>query len=200
MALISDSDLATYLNQPTIAGTAHAIQAAGLASGIISDYLHNVGVAAGTQTATNLVLDGPARSSNVFLLPGFPIISLTSVSVYNSVTLSWTLLTQGKDYDWNSSGLVSAVRIADASIGWNNWPVFQNSIQVSYTYGTITVPGSVQAVALSIAARVYSNPTGLRSIHIAGYAEDYGVSKVGFLALDPSEISIISRWVDWTVA
>lgn len=204
MAFITDQNLADFLGDQTIAGTAQAILAASLASGTIAELLDNAAISTSPVTITDLVMDGPSPRSSVIVLPGFPVTNVTSVSLWDWNAAAWgTPLVNDIDYSWNTNGVLARRTFdPDPAGGFSFWPNRMNSIKVTYTLGSGTVPITIQAIALGIAARAYVNPQGLKSEAIAGYSIDYGKSltKPNVLALDASEIDALAKWIDWGIA
>lgn len=200
MALITDSDLATFMGQPALVGTPRAIMAASLASALVFDAMgqpENLGTA---NSYVDRIFDGPAKGSVVHLLPGLPITAVTKVEVLQSDEVTWTLLTPDTDYKWNRGGFLSRNGRADAT-GWGTWwPTRIKSIRVSYTAGTGTMPETVRAVALGIAARAHSNPTGVIAETIVGYQVQFGAAHASFMALDPAELYILGLYSEWPCA
>lgn len=212
MALITDQDLADFLGDPTLVGNPQAILAAALASGIISDYLDNPGVEL-TTTHTDVILDGPARGSEVLLLPGFPILSVSKVETLGTDNTTWTEVT---GYGWNTAGFVSQSWSSDSrptppSGAYSAtttlmmprwfcmWPTRMRSIRVTYSSGFAAIPASVKAVCLATAARAMANPLGLLSEHIGDYQYSAGAAHASWLALDDGELWVIGKYKDWNV-
>lgn len=212
MALITDQDLSVFLGDPTLYGNSQAVLAAALASGLITDYLDNPGVEI-QATHTDVVLDGPARGSIVFLLPGFPIVNVTKVETLGRDNITWTEVT---DYGWNTAGFVSRSRTADsrptpASGAYSAtttlmlpqwfclWPTRVQSIRVSYVSGFADIPATVKAVCLAIAARALANPLGLLTEQIGDYHYSSGIPHSSWLALDPAELAILGNYKNWSV-
>lgn len=200
MAFITDQQLADFLGDPSIAGTAQAIQAASLSSAVLTDMINNPGADVVT-TFTDLVIDGPSRGSNVLIIPGFPVTNVTSVSLLDYSTMTWlTPLNQGVDYDWDTNGTLYRTKVADGAMGMCFWPTYMKSIKITYTCGQTTIPGTLQAVALGMAARAYSNPQGLVSESIAGYSVGYQKNAISSpFVLDANEQAIIANYIDWGI-
>lgn len=200
MAIITDSDLATFMGQPALVGTPRAIMAASLASAIVFDAMGQPENLLAANTYVDRVFDGPAKGSVVFLLPGLPITAVTKVEVLQPDEVTWTLLTPDVDYKWNAGAYISRNRRADAT-GWGSWwPTRIKSIRVSYTAGTGVMPETVRAVALGLAARAHSNPTGVLAETIVGYQVQFGAAHSSFLALDPAELWILGLYSEWPCA
>lgn len=195
MALITDSDLATFLGQPSLVGDPRAQMVAALASGLVTDYLQNP--ALGPVTAyTDVVLDGPARLSPVFLLPGFPVTAVAKVEEWDGT--AW-VLQDPTTYGWNAAGYVSRSKRADARYGICYWTPRVQALRVSYSSGFATVPDSLRAVCLAIAARGLSNPLGVLSERIGDYQVQYGQTHSSWIQLDPAEMSVITAYAYWSV-
>ena len=162
------------------------------------DALDEEAAALARQTATALVeaVTGPieAATSTVVLpvtvdgmieLPGNVVTAVTAVTVDDvAVTYSWR-----RPYP--------TVRIQDWTppATLDEWPV----ASVTYAHGFATVPPAAKAVALSVAARVYSNPQGATAVRIDDYSEQYqdggaGVSLTAYelAALQPLKVT---AWV-----
>lgn len=195
MALITDVDLSAFLGQPSLSGDPRAQMVAALASGLITDYLQNPAVGVVT-TYTDIVLDGPARLSPVFLLPGFPITDVSKVEEWSGT--AW-VLQDPASYAWNSAGYVSRSKRADARYGICYWTPLMRGLRVSYSAGFATVPESLRAVALAIAARGLSNPLGVLSERIGDYQVQYGQTHSSWIELDMAEMAVITAYANWSV-
>lgn len=197
MTLITDTDLATFLGQPSLIDNPRAVMAAAIASGVVTDYLQNPGIS-GSTSYTDYVMDGPARGSVVFLLPGFPVTSVTKVET-RDVSGTWTVV-DPSTYAWNAAGYVSRNLHADAQ-GLPNtmWPGRIASIRATFVSGLATVPASVMGIALMISARLVTNPLGVLGEQVGDYRIQYGDKHSSALDLDPSEFAILSSYADWSV-
>jgi hypothetical protein len=212
MALITDQDLSTFLGDPSLVGNPQAAFCAALASGLVTDYLDNPGVDVVT-TYTDQVFDGPARGSIVFLLPSYPVTAVTKVETLGSDNTTWTEIT---DYSWNPAGFISRSRTADSrptpasgaysatttlmSPQWYYlWPTRMQSIRVSYAAGYVTIPATVKAVCLAIAARALANPRGVLSEQIGDYQYSAGAAHASWLDLDAGELAILGKYKTWSV-
>lgn len=74
-------------------------------------------------------------------------------------------LTRGYAWYWNNT-----VRL----MGWPRMRplgVWAPKVRVTYSHGYTTVPDDVQSIVLDVAAILFDNPTGLRSVHIDDYTE-----------------------------
>lgn len=202
MAFISDSDLAAFLGDPSLVGNSQAILAAAMASGYIAELIGNAAVSDTPTTYTDLILDGPRCPSGVFILDGFPVTAVSNIYTSCDGGTTWVgPLVEGLDWEWNPNGVVSrGTRSSDASLGFSFWPSQMNSIKVTYTVSTGGVPETVKLVCLGVAARLFSNPTGLTSEQISGYDVKYGNSATPFLGMDRSETAMLANWMDWGIA
>lgn len=195
MCFITDTDLATFLGQPSLVGDPRAVMVTAMASAIISDYLQNPGLIQ-TTVYTDAVFDGPARGSSVFLLPGFPIQSVAKIETRLGET--WTVLDPTR-YRWNAAGFISRTLIADGVRPGCWWPEEIKSIRVTYTAGYVSIPLTVKAITLGIAARGFVNPVGLLSEQIGDYQYSSGAAHASWLELDKNELAILSAYSDWPV-
>lgn len=106
-------------------------------------------------------------------LPGFPVSNVTSV------TENGTLLTEGS-YQWTTDGILTR-------LGGHVWG---SKVEVTYTYGVGATPADIQLVCLSLAARYYLNPGGLKQETLAGgYSASYAANE-----LAPGERAILDRF------
>lgn len=155
--LATPSDLASWLQKDL--DTATATLALTVASQRIRDH---VGWSITQETAAVFTLDGPASPCAALWLPTLLVNSVASV-VENGVTL--TVVT---GFDWTSYG-----KLIRVSRPWYSRP---RSIVATVNHGY--APGSAdldnaKGVCLSLAARVYENPSGLRSYTVGGVSETY---------------------------
>lgn len=213
MSIISDSDLATFLGRPAIAGTPQAVLAANIGGGVVLDWLKVPGLT--TTTVTELVLDGPANGTSTIVIPGYPVTAVTDVQelVIDQVSgPQWNDLVEGVNYTWSEYGILSKFGSNDSTDGQKIsgtvmgafpgqfWTHLQQGIKVSYTYGLATVPYTVQYVALSLAARIYTNPTNLMRESIGGYEYSYNPRGIAnFATLAPDEIAVLGMYSDGVV-
>lgn len=211
--LVFDSDLATFLGRPTIAGSTQAVLACNLASGVVLDYLNVPSLT--TMVVENLYLDGPSGFSSTIVVPGYPVTAVTEVQeliLFPGQDPQWNTLVEGVNYTWSKTGVISKYGSNDATDGQKisgtvmgtypgqSWTTLQQGIQISYTYGSLQVPYTVQAITLALAARLFVNPTGLQRESIGGYEYQYNTRNITSLAaLAPDEIAILGRYSDVNV-
>jgi hypothetical protein len=157
-ALATPSDLASWLQKDL--DTATATLALAVASDRIRDH---VGWSITQETGAVFTLDG--TGTNSLWLPTQLLTAVTSV-VENGITL--TVVTQ---FDWTTYGrLIRQYRC---------WTDKMRSVVATITHGY--APGAAEldnakGVCLSLAARVYDNPTALRSYTVGGVSETYAGS------------------------
>jgi hypothetical protein len=165
------------------------------------------------RTVTDLVLDGPEQGSNLLVLPGHPVTSVTDVQVQD-VLGTWTELVYQQDYVWNAAGVLTRLRTrlgSAPSPGFYPgpplqqisilpltpiWPAIPQGVKVSYGRGYATVPSGLKTVNLTAGARVYANPTGVIGESIGGYSVRYSPRAdggIGGIAFDTLETAVLMR-------
>lgn len=165
--LFTVSELASYLQRDL--DTSSATLARDSAQAIVRGYCHQE-LSSTTYTDALLpisveTVDG-IGGSYVVRFPQQPVTAVTSVAVSGVTYVS------GTDYAWNGYAPFIRLRSVERSSDtFEYYPV----ATVTYTAGFATVPAEVKAVALSIAARQYDNPTGIRQQTI----DDYSVTRAG---------------------
>src|SRR5699024_1712464 len=92
-------------------------------------------------TDTEATLDG--TGTPVLLLPQVPVTGVSSVTEHDRE------LTEGTDYVWSASGVLTRLRRA--------WSALPRSVSVVYSHGHETVPGVVRSATVQAAARVWPN-------------------------------------------
>ncbi len=141
-----------------------AVLARHAAQGLVRSYCRQ-NVTRAAYTASLPIEAGP-DGFYVVRLPQRPVVAVSSV------TVNGTAYTSGTDYSWD--GVSDHVRLA-----YREWSTatFQGPPRavVVYTAGYVAAPAAVRTVALSVAARVYDNPSGLRSESI----DDYSTTRAG---------------------
>lgn len=196
MAYATPADLASFLQVPSV-DTATATLILQIVSDEIDAY---VGQSLDAITVAGLVLDGPATGSAQLVLPGFPVSAVTSIEVQEPDG-TWTLLADGTDYHWSTSGVISRIF---SSFDPNDpvqpaWPTWAKSIRASYTRGDPAVLGQAKGVCLSAGGRMYLNPGGLQSEQIGGMSLRYG-AKTGSVELSAMEQRVLDRLTDHVIA
>lgn len=99
--------------------------------------------------------------------------------------------------DFDGEELIQGYNDAYYWDGVSPWILFNvaqdESVTVTYTHGRDEVPATVKAVALSIAARAYTNPNGLRTEFISDLQATYFGDGSAF-ALFPGERRALDRY------
>lgn len=146
------------------ADATRAVLARHAAQGLIRSHCRQ-NITRATYTASLPIEAGP-DGFYVVRLPQRPVVAVSTV------TVNGTAYTSGTDYSWD--GVSDHVRLA-----YREWSTaaFQGEPRavVAYTAGYVAAPAAVRAVALSVAARAYDNPSGLRSESI----DDYSATRAG---------------------
>lgn len=137
--------------------------------------------------------------SQVFL-PQIPVTDVASV-LYRAADGTWQPLTADTDYSWSESGVI---HLYTGRPIFDNWrgpgDVRRGCIQVTYTHGYATVPDSIKAVTLSIAARAMANPLNLQARTVNGVTEQYQREVHGVSNLLDSEEAVLGRFTVSVVA
>lgn len=132
-------------------------------------------------------LTGPleSRTSTVVLpfddacidLPASPVTAVSSVKVDGTAAT----------YEWLRP--TSEVRL----IGWtlNPLPSRWHTVEVTFVHGYGVVPPLAKAIALEVAKRAYRNSSGLRSVQVGAYREDYADASP--VALTDLEVAQLER-------
>jgi len=150
-------------------------------------------------TETSVLID--PSGSGVIVLPQAPVIAIASVEVLGVDGTTWTALTYPTDYLWNSAGILQRVSAADPETRYSPfvWPARLGSVRVTYTHGYVDIPLELQSVAVSAAARMFSNPIGVISEQIGQYAVRYEPNLHGVTFTD-AERATLGRYRYVTVA
>lgn len=138
-SLVVDEDFAAYLQRDLDRATAELALAG--ASGVVRAFCR-WSISAEDTTFT---VDG--TGSRILRLPT---LCLTAVE---SVTVDGTAL-DPLDYRWSANGLI------ERGAGW---PRRFRAVDVACSHGYDVTPDEIRIVVLSLAARYYGNPDGLRS-------------------------------------
>lgn len=152
-ALASASDLASWLQKDL--DTATATLALNVASGEIRNYC---GWSVSQEAGVVATLTGSGTD-----LLWLPTLRLTAVT---SLTENGLARTTPSDFTFEAWGKLRRRRAA-----WLCEP--PQAVVVTFTHGYATVPDDVKGACLSLAARVYDNPGGLRSYTVGGVSETY---------------------------
>jgi hypothetical protein len=148
-ALVYDDDFAAYLQRDLDRATAElALQAA---SGVVREFC---GWSISEETTT-FVADG--SGTTLLRLPTMKLTDVAEIRVDDAVI-------DPDEYRWNTGGLIQR------TLGW---PRLFRCVQVDATHGYPVIPDAVRAVVLSLAARYYTNPDGLRSKTVGQISRTY---------------------------
>jgi len=170
--------------------------------------------------SVTVVLDGPPQGSNLLVVPGHPVTAVTDVEVQD-VLGTWTPLTYQTDYLWSTSGVLTRIRSRLGSAPMPGyfpgpplqqisilpltpiWPAVPQGVKVSLSRGYTAVPEMAKTVNLSVAARVYANPTGVVGETIGGYSVRYSPRAdggIGGISFDSLEAAWLARQAEKIVA
>jgi hypothetical protein len=174
--LFTLSELASYLQRDLDTASATLAQAG--AQSLVRGYLQQ-DVNTQTYTGALLPIDAHGDYWGVYL-PQRPVTAVTSVSV------SGTTYTLGTGYAWN--GFSQWVLLADKTFTTAQFSDDPVAV-ITYTAGYATVPDPIKIVALSVAARLYDNPRGIRQESIDDYSftrggNDDTMAGVGMLSTE----------------
>jgi len=154
-AFATPSDLASWLQRDL--DTATATLALNIAS---ADIRKTVGWSISQESGVVVTLDGSGARS--LWLPSLLVTAVASV-VEDSTTL--TVVT---GFDWTTYGRL--IRVG------RDWTYKPRSVVVTFTHGYTTNPDDVKGICLTLAGRVYDNPTALRSYTVGGVSETFAGS------------------------
>ncbi len=181
--LFTLAELASYLQRDL--DTASATLAQQGAQELIRGYVQQNLT---SQSYTSVLLPIQAhRNYWGVLLPQRPVTAVSSLIV------NGTTYTLGTNYAWD--GVSPWLLLADKT--YTTAQFYDDPVAtVTYTAGYATVPGDLKIVALSIAARTYDNPRGLRMESIDDYSYTRGgnddtMAGVGILA---TEKTVLDRY------
>lgn len=180
MALASTTDLQDFMQQAVDADTAALLL--DMATGVIQaytrqhlEYIHNDSVV--------LVPD-----EGRIVLPERPVIDVTSVAGLPSG--GWTLIRDTLlpgpvySYMWELDDIITG------NVTWT--PMSMPTIAVTYSHGFQQVPNDLRGLCLSVAARLYVNPSAIESETIGNSATRY--SQKGGMDLTDVEKRLADRY------
>lgn len=188
-SLFTLSELASYLQRDL--DTASAQLASDMAHGRIRGWTRQTLTVA---TSTDpLPID---RDTLIVRMPERPVSSIASV-VINGTAIAANVW-GGYAWDGYSNEFQVALLPVVASTIIRPWP----RAVVTYTHGFATPPDDLKDVALSVAARIYDNPRGLRQESIDDYAytrggNDDNMAGAGLL---PTEKELLRKYRRSTAA
>lgn len=194
MAYATPADLASLMQVPSV-DTATAQLILDMVADSMDDWC---GQSLAQQDIAGLLIDGTGAAE--FVLPGFPVNSVASIEILGADG-TWTLLADGVDYTWSSSGVVERrwPHGQPGSLVVPPWPAGRSSIRVAYNRGVGTVKASVKGVNLSVAARLMTNPDGLLSEQIGAMQLRYAAKAAG-IEFSPVEQGVLDRATDPVLA
>lgn len=170
MALATTEEFASYLETTfTAEQETRAALLLNLAGGLVEGWCNKVSFA----VVPDDEIDLTGTWSSVLELPGQPVDSVASVEIDGIEVTDYTLvrgsLHRGETGGWNPYN--------KSRLG--HWGGPAALVQVTYTHGFDEVPWDAKAVCLSMAARSFDNPAGVRSESIDGYSVTFGVGGSG---------------------
>lgn len=179
------ADLASFL-QITV-DTASAQLALDLSTALIQNYTR--------QTITYVASDTVILNGNtaVLLLPQRPVVG---TPVVNGLVPSAVYRFDPPDrltYGVPSGNLAAAQYANGPDPVYGVWPL---QVSVTYSHGYQTIPDDIRGVCISVAARAYSNPQGLRGESMGSYSVQYagaGDILVPGVALSGAEEQMLNR-------
>lgn len=180
MALASATDLQDYLQQTVDANTSALIL--DMATGVIQAYTRQQLEYVQNDTVDLTPMEGR------LVLPERPVVDVTAVAGLS--TGDWTLVRDtiypGPVYihDWELDDILTS------NVTWT--PLWKPTVQVTYSHGFQSIPNDLKALCLSVAARLYANPTSIESEMIGQTSTRY--SQKGGLALTDVEKQLANRY------
>ena len=152
IAFATIQELSAYVNRTIAQDDPTAELALSLASDAVRAYCRQDI----SQATTTEVVQGPGSS----LL----MLSQTPVTEVSEVTVDGTVIPETA-YATTAFGALYRTR--------GHWPGVFSSIAVTYTHGWSEIPGPVKAATLSVAARIYDSPAGVKQETIGAYSVTY---------------------------
>lgn len=158
-AFFTAADLASQMQiDPSAIDTSLAAMLADMASDVIRDDLRQT-----IDLVTNEVITLYGDGGELIMLPERPVLGVTEV------LLGGLPLTP---FDWRPNGALRRVIYPGSQFAGEqtmNWP-FGVPVRVTYSHGYETVPNTIKAMALQLAASTYANPELLVSKTVADVA------------------------------
>ncbi len=110
---------------------------------------------------------------------------VTGVSLVEQLSGEAYVTVDSTEYDWSSNGVLSR--------WWTGWPCRAQGVRVTYNHGYDILPRDVAGVCLSLAKRLYDNPSGqaLTSMTLGDYSATYETGGTGLL---PNEVDTLSLY------
>lgn len=185
--LITGLEIETHLGATfTVVDEQRAEQLAAAVGGVIQAYCNRVQL---TQVVDDEITLKGSYSYRLDLPLG-PVTSVSSVTVDGYATTAYDLV---KD-TLVRSGFDDQPPFRYPSVP--HWGGPDVEVAVTYTHGLTSVPERVRAVAFDLAARVYANPTSVRSQSIDGYSVTYAgaLSGSSALSLTDEQMRTLRPW------
>lgn len=173
--LATVAELAAYLKTTIPDGDASATLYLQIASGMVRDQLRLQGYSVDSHTNEAVLVD-PIDGAYLFL-NGLPIQSVSLVETFDGTV--WSTAAASTYTVSKRLGIIAAL----PGLGIR-WPTNPETWRVTYSHGFTALPGSVQGVVLSVAARGYTTEPGIDSERIGGYQVKYSMESAGFSAIE----------------
>lgn len=174
--LVTAADLGSYLQRPVDDGPAQLACAA--ASGAVRAYCRWDITYTDADTLHAVGTDAP-----VLGLPTLRLVDVTAVRVDGTAvdltTIKWTRRGQ-LYYPTSIQRDLPFMRPYGAQQVWSRWSL----IEVDCAHGYDPIPDEIKLVALSIAARHYTNPEGLQTAAVGSVSRTYSISPLDASLLD----------------
>ncbi len=110
---------------------------------------------------------------------------VTAVSLVEQLSGEAYVALDATEYDWSVDGILSR--------WWTGWPCRAQGVRVTYDHGYNVLPRDVAGVCLSLAKRLYDNPSGQgqTSMTLGDYSVAYEPGGAGLL---PHEVDTLSLY------
>jgi hypothetical protein len=157
--------------------------------------------------------DGSGR----FFLPTLCLLTVTDLESRRMDSSGNVVLTPQTSYTWSTYGAVTVMSASSAgpwafgpwAFGtWSEWGRLRwagstkagvrRGWQVTYDHGYSPVPNEVQAATLTLAQRIWENPTGATAVKLGDFMAQYKAPSMGPGGvedlLDPAQRAILGRY------
>ncbi len=110
---------------------------------------------------------------------------VTGVTLVEQLSGEAYVTVDSTEYDWSADGILSR--------WWTGWPCRFQGVRVTYSHGYDVLPREVAGVCLSLAKRLYDNPSGqaLTSMTLGDYSATYETGGTGLL---PQEVDVLQLY------
>lgn len=115
--------------------------------------------------------------NGVLFLPEQPVTSVSLLETFDGTT--WSTADPTTYTVALSTGVITATPCTGVQ-----WPTDPGTWRVTYTHGFPTLPNSIVAAVLGVAARAYASPVSVDSERIGGYQVKYATLNEGFSAIE----------------